>query len=266
VQKNLTSIHFDPVEGLSATPEVDTSCSHLPEMRSKRFFCQLRAKAVYHIWKRKIGRYGRLSTHSHFKLLDVGCGPGNFICCLEDWFRNSDINGLDVDPELLGYTAGRTRAANLLQGNAEEIPFEDEAFHILSGFQLIEHVSNPERFLSEAYRVLKKGGLLLLATPNPRGLAARLLGERWKGIRYDHISLRTPEQWNQVIIDVGFNILESGTTLFNGIPIMSQFPLALPFQLLQAIFGWFPWQQGSSYMVVARKVGATATNLNDGEV
>lgn len=66
-------------------------------------------------------------------------------------------------------------------------------FYVVSGLQVIEQFGNPEKFLGEAHRVLKENGLLLLATPNPRGLASPLLKERGQGIRYDHISVKPPE-------------------------------------------------------------------------
>jgi SAM-dependent methyltransferase len=150
-------------------------------------------------------------------------------------------------------TSAIRRRANLLQGSAEELPFENQLFDVVSCLQVIEHLPEPERFLHEANRVLKEDGLLLLAAPNPEGLAAKMLGSRWGGIRKDHISLRPPGQWHKALEKGGFNVLDEGTTLFNGIPLIGCFPLGLPFQLLQMLFGWFHWRLGSSYMAIAKK-------------
>ncbi len=235
----------------------DEKSPYLPSPRGavKEKIARLKYSAAYWIWKRMIHKYCccRMPEEKSIRFLDIGCGSGNFLCCLENWFPDSRIVGLDNCPELLQYVSARTSNVNLLQGNGEELHFEDEAFHVLSALQVIEHLPNPEAFVGNAYRVLKDDGLLLLATPNPISLAARLLGNQWGGIRPDHISIKSPEQWNRLLEKSGFEVLDKGTTVFNGIPLIGQFPLELPFQLLQVMFGWFPWKSGSSYMVVAKK-------------
>ncbi len=50
--------------------------------------------------------------------------------------------------------------------NCEKIPLKDSSIDILIAGEIIEHMFNPTRFLSEINRVLKKGGLLILSTPN----------------------------------------------------------------------------------------------------
>ena len=65
--------------------------------------------------------------------------------------------------------------------------------------------------------------------------------------------LDAPRELGVAIDDAGFVRLSEGTTLFNGLPVLGRPPLALPFLVLQSIFGWFPWQKGESYMLVARR-------------
>ena len=218
-------------------------------------FVRLRFRIVYHVWKRVILRYEQNCRNSGrpICILDVGCGPGNFLCCLEHWFTNADIKGLDVNTHLLKYAKKRVNRAGLIEGSAQQLPVASESFDIISALQVIEHLEQPCSLIAEAWRVLKPGGLFLMATPNPRSIAARLLGTKWQGYRYDHISLRTSEYWRHILIRSGFEILSEGTTMLNGLPIIGRFPFGLPLQMLQAIFGWFPWFWGESYMVATRK-------------
>ena len=95
---------------------------------------------------------------------------------------------------------------------------------------------------------------MLLATPNTEGLAAQWLGEKWPGIRPDHISLRSPNEWRNAVREAGFESLSEGTTLLAGFRLFGRPPFSLPLQLLQAVFGWFPWRRGESFMMVARRV------------
>ena len=65
----------------------------------------------------------------------------------------------------------RTELSNLVKGNAEVLPFGDMKFDFLITLHLIEHLFQPELFINEAKRVLKPGGILILATPNPNGIS-----------------------------------------------------------------------------------------------
>lgn len=215
---------------------------------------RIRYRYTYYIWKCFIEKYIRRNlTNRPLRILDVGCGPGNFLRCLKNWFHDTHTIGLDLSSDLLEYASKKNGATNLLQGYATELPFRGECFDVVSALQVIEHLSNPEKFLKEVHIILKKNGILILTTPNPKGVAARLMGDRWGGIRDDHISLRSPADWRNTLASNGFQILKEGTTLFNGIPIIGRFPLGFPFQVLQAFFGFFPWCLGESYMVVASK-------------
>jgi len=187
-------------------------------------------------------------------ILDIGCGPGNFLHCQLNWYNGSNITGLDISEELLNYAKSYYSTCKFIRGSAEVLPFRRESFDIVSALQVIEHLYNPSAFLEEVYRILKPRGLFLLATPNPNGIAARLLKSKWTGFREDHIALRNPSDWHSAIECCGFSIIKEGTTLLNGLPVLRVSPLSLPLQIFQALFGFFPWQRGESYMVIARKI------------
>ena len=101
---------------------------------------------------------------------------------------------------------------------------------------------------------MKKEGLLIISTPNPNGIPARVLKNKWQGFRFDHISLKTPEQWRDILLNSGFLILDDGTTLLTGFKILQKLPFALINWIPMAIFGYFPWYKGESYMVIAKKI------------
>lgn len=227
---------------------------YLPPPRGafKEKLSRIRFKAVYWIWKRSIRKYTTLPEQD-LNFLEVGCGAGNFVYCLEDWFPKMQITALDVDCDLLKYSASRTNSVTFLQTKAETLDFPERSFNVVSALQVVEHLDDPEKFFSNVNKVLKENGLLLLSTPNTRGLAARLFKDCWQGIRDDHISLNPPHIWREMFKANGFKLLSEGTTLFNGIPLMRRFPFNLPFVLLQTIFGWFPWKLGESYMALLKK-------------
>ena len=90
------------------------------------------------------------------KLLDVGCGtkPYEFLFMIDSYI------GLDIDTEV----ACKRGIADQFY-NGKLFPFPDCSFDSALCNQVLEHVFNPDEFLSEITRVLKPGGKLLLTVP-----------------------------------------------------------------------------------------------------
>jgi 2-polyprenyl-3-methyl-5-hydroxy-6-metoxy-1,4-benzoquinol methylase len=242
------AVQGDPNSAEGGSPYLPSEMTGLKKRLSQRKF-----EAAYHVWKRAIRKHSSGETLS--RILEVGCGPGNFALCLEKWFPDSQVMALDLEDDLIRFASRRVHSAHFVRASSEKIPLHAHSVDVVSALQVIEHFSTPEDFLAEVARILRPGGLLLLSTPNPQGLGARLQGENWQGIRDDHISLRSPAQWQAALGEEGFERLSEGTTLFNGVPVLGRFPISLPFQVVQAAAGWFPWRWGESYMAVARSSG-----------
>ena len=105
----------------------------------------------------ELGRKGAL------QLLDVGCGVGKLrLACPED---RIDFTGIDVRTTSLEI-ARRNGYARLLQGNlVGALPFADESFDALVCSHVLEHLPNPKDLVREILRVLRPGGIFLMATP-----------------------------------------------------------------------------------------------------
>lgn len=207
--------------------EVKKESPYLPKSKFKYLISTFKTNVAYRVWRRKLKTWGRFGNESQFKLLDVGCGAGHFLRCAEKWFPNAEIYGLDIDASVINFVGTKIKRAKIIHHDGQDLPFPDGIFDIVSAFQVIEHLEKPALFFSEANRILNKDGYLIMATPNPIGIPAILLGKKWQGYRYDHISLRTPYQWRKVIKDFGFHVLEDGTILLTGFKILQKIPFAL---------------------------------------
>ncbi|MFN7525240.1 MAG: class I SAM-dependent methyltransferase, partial [Aphanizomenon sp.] len=130
-------------------------------------------------------------SRNNYSLLDVGCGSGEFLRNLSEFIPANLLMGLELDYRLVNEAQGRCGKVKIYEGSAEVFPFPDSSIDCVTSFHNIEHLYQPESFVSESYRCLKKGGILVLATPNPEGLAARLLKEKWHSFQLvDHVSLK----------------------------------------------------------------------------
>lgn len=109
------------------------------------------------------------------RVLDIGCGAGYFLYLIREQYRSRgftpSIVGLDASTFQLFYMARRMLKENVhdvvvVRGNGEYLPFADHSFDLVTCSEVLEHIRNPIRALSEMNRVLKAHGLLLLSTPS----------------------------------------------------------------------------------------------------
>jgi SAM-dependent methyltransferase len=99
-------------------------------------------------------------------VLEVGTGEGYGTNLLAGVAQR--VVGLDIDEDTVVHAVrkyGSDRVQFRLY-DGQEIPFEDASFTAAVSFQVIEHVRDDARHVSEIRRVLKPGGMLVLTTPN----------------------------------------------------------------------------------------------------
>ncbi|MDO8287789.1 MAG: class I SAM-dependent methyltransferase [Parvibaculum sp.] len=107
------------------------------------------------------------------RVLDVGCGTGLNAHMLRN--MGHAVVGIDLSPvaiEKLRAAGFEGHVCDVIDG----LPFQAASFDYIYASEVIEHVSDTERFLSELGRVLRPGGTLLLSTPNSAFWPFRLLG------------------------------------------------------------------------------------------
>ncbi|MEP6811358.1 MAG: class I SAM-dependent methyltransferase [Actinomycetota bacterium] len=99
------------------------------------------------------------------RVLEIGCGPGAFARYLVE--QGADVTAADFSPAAVeltdGLIAGRGRS---LVADIQNIPFEDESFDLVVSLETLEHVPDPDRGLAELVRVTRRGGRLIVTTPN----------------------------------------------------------------------------------------------------
>ncbi len=116
------------------------------------------------------------------KVLDLGTYPGTMLRILKEFLLDYKIDlygaGLRITPDFVKMMKDRTNATimavNLDPKNEQlknknypnQIPLEDKSMDFIFALEIIEHLTSPIHMLCEAGRVLKKGGKILITTPN----------------------------------------------------------------------------------------------------
>ena len=113
------------------------------------------------LMRKMVARYCPPAFGRKQRLLDLGCGTGMFI---SDQSRDKMVFGLDFSSEALAFTNIRG-VSNLVCADSQAMPFASESFDVVTAFDLIEHVERDDLLIAEAYRVLRPGGVALIAVP-----------------------------------------------------------------------------------------------------
>ena len=144
-------------------------------------------------------------------VLEVGCGEG---IMLHDLHHDANIYQLDISPVALKKATQWN--GKVFVGDAMNLPFRDEVFDAVLQVALLEHVSRPDHAISEAWRVLKKGGKLLILIPNDITMSVGRMLLRKYPFRYPgHLSFLTPRRI-KTIMGNRFTMLQEKRMPFNG--------------------------------------------------
>ena len=112
--------------------------------------------------------FGMLKLEPGMKVLDVGCGTGNFSMKLAG--MGCVVTGIDVSEEMLKVAWGKAAELDLsisyLQMDATELAFEDGAFDVVLAMAAVEFIEDTARAVKEMFRVAKVGGQILIGTIN----------------------------------------------------------------------------------------------------
>lgn len=119
--------------------------------RTDNFVFQRSMLAYVEAAKRVGGRVLEIGTGSGYGIRTIAASANEFITI--DKFRSAVVDNLPTN-------------ASFCKAKVPPLPFDDEVFDCVVSFQVIEHIRNDKRFVSEVMRVLKPGGRFIVTTPN----------------------------------------------------------------------------------------------------
>lgn len=119
-----------------------------------------------HAWRTAENSCGYLlaSLHGGLDLLDVGCGPGTITTDLARLVAPGCAVGLDRSSGVLAqahaHAVERQVSVEFCSGDVYQLPFPDAAFDVIHAHQVLQHLAEPVRALTEMRRVLRPAGVL----------------------------------------------------------------------------------------------------------
>lgn len=123
------------------------------------------------------GRCGRVERFApaQGRLLDIGCGRADFLAMMKK--RGWNPTGIEVDERIQG--RGERMGLDLRNGRLDDTAFEDNEFDAVTMWHVFEHMNNPLDVIGECARILKQGGLIVIAVPNAASLQSVTTGKDW---------------------------------------------------------------------------------------
>ncbi len=156
------------------------------------------------------------------RILDVGCGRGFYARAIAALYPRAAVVGVDYSPAHLAVARAQAPAANFARADARTLPFPAGAFDAVVCSEVLEHIVEDDRALSEISRVLSADGLLLISVPHrrypflwdplnwilERAFGAHVPAHIWwlAGIWADHVRLYTAAELTDAVRAAGFAV------------------------------------------------------------
>jgi demethylmenaquinone methyltransferase/2-methoxy-6-polyprenyl-1,4-benzoquinol methylase len=154
----------------------------------------LQSFGLHRLWKRRVVKLAAVQSGN--RALDLCCGTGDLALALAQ--HGAETTGLDFSPQMLEVAKIRSEklkfptsnfqlpTPNFIQGDAQQIPFPDNAFDIVTVGYGLRNLTSWERGLDEMFRVAKPGARLIVLD---FGKPANLL---WRKIYFAHLRCSVP--------------------------------------------------------------------------
>jgi 2-polyprenyl-3-methyl-5-hydroxy-6-metoxy-1,4-benzoquinol methylase len=204
------------------------------------------------------------------RLLDVGAGSGVLVATMNALGWSAE----GVDQDRIAVQDAQRRGLVIHLGSLQEQRLPDAAYDVVTMSHSIEHIDDPGSCLAEVHRVLKPGGVLVVATPNVASLGHRWFGRHWLPLDPPrHLHLFNRRNLAALAASVGFTVTQCFTSVreANGVFAGSRdirsrdrhdmlaprrWPtkfLGRVFQATETIIRWFWPDAGEDLVLIAEK-------------
>jgi len=141
------------------------------------------------------------------KLLEIGCGTGYLLQMARDDL-GFDVFGVEPNIETSQFCREKRRL-NVITGTLEQAGFPESFFDVVYMRDVFEHVRKPQQLLQEIYKIMRRGGLIVIEVPNVDGLIYKLVGERHVCVfGFEHFNFFSKKSLKYVFKKTGFETIQ----------------------------------------------------------
>ena len=156
--------------------------------------------------------FKRFAMKKGDKLLDIGCGRGDFT----KGFKDLGLETVGADCEKSASEILKGIEVKTLDAEKDSFPFGKETFDFVFSKSFIEHLRHPDNFIKESQRILKLGGKIIVMTPDWQSQMCIFYND------YTHVHPYTHEALKDLLEIYGFR--EAKAELFYQLPVLWKRP------------------------------------------
>lgn len=135
------------------------------------------------------------------RLLDIGCGNGDFLINAQE----AGWSVLGLEPDSIAVATALNRGLDVRLGTINTLKNESSCFDVITLSHVIEHCHEPRLLMNDINRLLKPGGIVFIDTPNLEGDGSTLFGRNWRGIEAPrHLVLFNKDSLIKLLSEFGF--------------------------------------------------------------
>lgn len=150
----------------------------LKKRRGERSACQKAQVSILREW---------IDSDAKENVLEIGCGYGFFTEAIASLKSVRHLYAIDSAKDIITPSVlEKYPKIRFMTASAVNLNYEDEFFDCVYSMDCIEHVEDDVSFINEGLRVLKRGGDLIIGTPNRNRLSASILKLIGKKITYPY--------------------------------------------------------------------------------
>jgi SAM-dependent methyltransferase len=154
---------------------------------------------------KQLSRKFNIKLAPETRALDIGCAGGAFLCSA----RQLGLSAIGIEPnKWLGDYARSKFNLDVRIGTLSDHALPESSFDIVTLWDVIEHLSNPDYELEKIHAILRPGGLLVINYPDFGSLIARIFGKKWPFLLSVHLVYYTRKTICKQLSKKGFKILD----------------------------------------------------------
>lgn len=164
------------------------------------------AKARERTFERCLNIIEKYTKKKKGKILDIGTANGSFLYVAKK--RGWEVDGIEPNKWLCEW-AKKNYGIEIKSMTLLEQTYPNETFDVITLWDVLEHVDNPLKVLSECQRIIKKDGILIVNYPDIGSWIARIMGRKWFFLLSVHLFYFTPKTIKKMLKKTSFDIIKT---------------------------------------------------------